>query len=108
MHDDEGAAAIGDHAAVQQVQRCRDHRRGQHVLDGDGVAIEGQRVQRRVAARGHRDLGELLGGRAVLVHVAPRHHRVEADGGGAVERLELIEIVAGDALARADGHPGRA
>ncbi len=39
-----------------------------------GSWILGRRVQRRVAARGDRDLGELLGGRAVLVHVALRDH----------------------------------
>ena len=108
MHDDERATTVGDHATVQQVQRRRDHRRREHVLDGHRLAIERERIERRMRARGHRDLGQLFGRRAVLVHVPARHHRVESDGRRAVQRLELVEIVAGDALARADGDAGRA
>ena len=35
---DERAAAVGDHAAVEQVQRVGDHPRVEHVVDGDRVA----------------------------------------------------------------------
>ena len=33
--DDQRAAAVGDHAAVEAVQRIADHRRLEHLLDGD-------------------------------------------------------------------------
>ena len=42
---DEGAGAVGDQAAVEQVQRAHLERRGEHVGDRDRVAVAGPRVQ---------------------------------------------------------------
>ena len=63
------AAAVGDHAAVELVQRVGDHAAREHVVDRDRVAVAGERVQARELAHADRDLGELLGRRAELVHV---------------------------------------
>ena len=92
--DDQRAAAVRDHAAVQQVQRRRHHARGQHVVHGDRIAELGGRIERGMAARGHRDLGQLLAGGAELVHVPLRGQCVVADRGRAVARLELFGRVA--------------
>ena len=41
-------------------------------VDRDRIAVQRVRVQARVLAHADGDLGELLGRRAELVHVAPR------------------------------------
>ena len=41
---DDGAAAVGDQAAHQHAERPGDHRRVQHVVDGDRVLEAGARV----------------------------------------------------------------
>ena len=51
----------------------------EHVVDGDRVAVHRVRVPARVLAGLHRDRRQLLGRRAVLVHVPLRGHRVRAD-----------------------------
>ena len=73
------AAAVGHQAAVELVQRLADHPRGEHVVDAERVARPRLRVELRPAPRRHGDLGQLLGGRAVLVHVPRRDQRVVAD-----------------------------
>ena len=59
--DHDRAAAVGDHAALEQVQRVRDHARLQHVLDRHLANVEklevrhrrdGFGVAHRVVARG--------------------------------------------------------
>ena len=35
VHDHERAAAVGDHAAVEAVERVGHHRRAEHVVDRD-------------------------------------------------------------------------
>ena len=77
--EDDAAAAVGDHAAVELVQRIGDEPRRQHVVDGDRVAVHRVGIAGRVLARLHRDRRELLGRGAVLVHVPLRGHRVRAD-----------------------------
>src|SRR5690606_17331858 len=88
--DDQRAAAVGDHAAVQTVQRVGDHRRVQHVLDGDHVTQHGVLVPLGVVAGRHLDPGQLLAGGAVLVHVARGAHGVGVVGGAAVDVLEAV------------------
>ena len=66
------------------MQRIRDHRRIQHFFDGDHVFQHGIRVVLRVMRSGDLDPCELLAGRAVFVHVAHRHHRIQVDGDRAV------------------------
>ena len=83
---DERPGAVGHEAAVEQVQRADLERRRQHVLDGDGLAVAGPRVQGRPLPGAHGDLGQLLGGRAELVHVARRGQRVGAHGRAAARR----------------------
>ena len=78
---DQGAAAVGDHAAVEPVQRVADHRRVQDLLDGDRVAEQGVGVVLGVLARRHLDLGQLGAGGAELVHVAPGGQGVLGGGG---------------------------
>ena len=79
-------------------RRGNDARR-EDVLDGDRIVELGRRVQRRMPARGDGDLGELLGGSAVLVHVAHRSHGVVADHRRAVRSLEGVGRVAERAAA---------
>ena len=74
--DDDRAAGVGDEAAVEQVEGVGDPAGGEDVVDGDRVAHHRFGVERRPLARGDGDLGELLVGRAVLVHVAHAGHRV--------------------------------
>ena len=63
--EDQRAAAIGDEAALEQVERVGDHPRFEHVLHGDRVAEAGARVPRRPLALHHGDHGELLVGQTV-------------------------------------------
>ena len=73
-HDRHRAIALL--AAVQQPQRLDDPTRALVVLQRDRLLVEpGVRVRGGVLAVGHRDSTEVLGGGAVLVHVAPRGHR---------------------------------
>ena len=87
--DDERAAAVADDAAVEPMQRVGDHRRVDDVLDGDDVAQHGVRVVLGVMRGGDLDPGELLAGRAELVHVAHGAHGVHVGGGRPVGKLEL-------------------
>ncbi len=82
-------AAVGDDAAVELVQRVGDHAGPDDVLDGQVVPVAGQRVELGVLPDADGDLGQLLGGRAELVHVALGDHGVGADQGVAERRLEL-------------------
>ncbi len=77
--EDDAAAAVGDDAAVELVQRIGDELGSEHVVDRDRIAVHRSRVAARVLTRLHRDRRELLGRRAVLVHVPLRGHRVRAD-----------------------------
>ena len=74
-----GPTPVRHHAAVEQVERIGDHPRRQHVVDGDRIAVLRHRVEPGVAAGGDGDLGQLLGRRPVLSHVARRRQRVRAD-----------------------------
>ena len=84
-HD--GTAALVDRAAVQQVQRIGDRPGRDHVLDGDvaPAAVHRQRVQGGSVPLRHRDLGQLLRGRAVFVEVPHGQGGVVGDPGGAVD-----------------------
>ena len=68
--DDKGRAAVGDRAAIENLQRRGDRPRGQHILDRDRIAELRARMQRRVPAQQHRELGKVRFGDAELVHVA--------------------------------------
>ena len=92
--DHQRAAAVADDAAIEQMQRRRNHARREHVLDRDRIAILRRRIHRRMQPHRHRDLGELLGRGAVVMHVALRDHRIRADRGGAEGNLVLIARVA--------------
>src|SRR5579864_606196 len=59
---DQAAAAIGDDAAIQPVQRIGNHRRVEHVLDGDDVGQHRVRIVLGVVRGGDLDPGELLAG----------------------------------------------
>ncbi len=70
-HDDR-RTAVALEAAVEQAKRIGDHARGVMLLDGERLAHHDIAVQHRVAARDHRDLGEVTRRRAVEFHVAAR------------------------------------
>ena len=97
--DHHRAAAIGDHAALEQVQRVGDHARAHHVRDRGLANLEELErshrrdrfgVSHRVITRRRGDLRELLARGAVLMHVAVRDHRVIRDQRHAAEALEII------------------
>ena len=73
-HDDRDAA-VGDEAAVEQVQRIDDHARGLMVRERDRVFHHRMLGQGSVAATVHRDPAELLACRAIERHVPPRADR---------------------------------
>ena len=95
--EDQGAAAIGDEAALQDAERVSDHFRVEHVLDGDRLLHRGARILRRPLALRHGDHGDLLMGDAVRLHVA--QHRDREHAGRPVDaerRFELaVEAVRG-------------
>ena len=86
-HHQEGPPAVGDHAAVEAMQRIGDHRRADHVLDGDDLAQQRVRVVLRVMRGGDLDPRQLLARGAELVHVAHRHHAITVDRGKGVRRV---------------------
>ena len=86
---DHGRTAVGDQAAVQHAQRRGDFLGGQNVRYRDRRALLGLGVQQRMGAMLHRDRGKLFGGRAVFVHVAPRHQRIGGGNADAERPLEL-------------------
>ena len=88
--DHHGSAAVGDDAAVVQVEGRGDHTGAHHVRDGYLVAEQGLGVHGSVVADGHSDLGELLRGGAELVHVPLGDHGVQSHGGQAVQFLEAV------------------
>ena len=87
--------AVGDHAAIEQVERIGDESRRQHVVDRDRVAVLRQRVEARVLAHRHRDLGQLLRRRTELVHVPGGGERVVADERVAPDRVRRAAVPIG-------------
>ena len=67
---DQGAAAVGDEAAFEQVERVGDHPRVHHVFHGDRIAERGPWVHARPLALHDGDHGQLLVRHPVLLHVA--------------------------------------
>jgi hypothetical protein len=87
-----GGAAVALQAAVEEAQRIGNHARILVILDADRRRHGGVTVERGVGARGHRDLGELAARRAVALHVAARHGRIELRRCDGTERhLELAD-----------------
>jgi len=93
---DQRAAAVGDDAAIHPVQRIGNHRRVEHVLDGDDLAQHRVLVVLRVMGCRDLDPGQLLAGGAELMHVAHSAHAVNVVRGGVVGGLE-IDLGAGRA-----------
>ena len=77
-HDDR-SAAIRDDAALQLVERVRDHPRPEDIVHRNGVAVHRVGVEACELPDADRDLRELLGLGAVFVHVPLCDHRVGAD-----------------------------
>ncbi len=71
------------------MERVRHHRRGQHVFDGEGLAVHGLGVGRGVGAGGHGDRRQLFGGGPELEHVPGRGQGVGGDDRPAVGGLVL-------------------
>ena len=101
--DADGAAAVGDDAAVEEMQRRRDDARRQHVGARDRIAVLRMRVAAGMAPHGHGDLRQLLGRRPELVNVALRRERVRVEHGRPERHLELVGRIAGGEAAGADG-----
>ena len=73
----------------QQSSRCSGlqiQRELTHVLDGHALFQERLRILRGVLAVGDLDVGDLLGGRAVVVHVAHERRREVLTGAAHAER----------------------
>jgi hypothetical protein len=87
--DDEGAAGIGDQAAVQHAQRIGDGLRVQHLSQRDRLLHVRVGMQQRMGAGVDRDVRHLLARGAVHVHVALGDHGVVARDRAAVGLLEV-------------------
>ncbi len=74
---------------MQLGKRISENGTALDVVDRDGLAVEGVRIERGVMPRGHRDLGQLLDRRPELDHVTARSHRVLRDQGETPGRVEL-------------------
>ena len=88
MRDDDGAAAVRHHAAIQLVQRRGDHRRGEHLFHGDDIGQHRMRVVLRVMRGRDLDPGKLFRGGAEFVHVPHGAHGVEIADHRTVGMLE--------------------
>ena len=73
--EDEGGPAVGGGTDLEQPQRVGHHGRGQHLVDGDLLAIARVGVGQPVARVLDLDLCEVLLGRAEAVHTAARVER---------------------------------
>ena len=88
---DEGDAAVGNEADVEQMIGLGDQRRILMILDGDRPAMHlGLGIHAGPGALRDRDGAELPAGRAVDRHVARRHPAVVADRAQIAERLAPI------------------
>ena len=105
--DDDGAAAIGDEAAVAHREGMAHHARGQHALDGQRLLLPRRRIEQRPLACGYCHGGHLLARGAELVHVARGGERVGARRHERLERrlvgvdLAHRRLLAADAALRA-------
>ncbi len=90
--DQQGLAAVGLLAAVEQVQRLDDPARFLMVFEGDGLVVEERLgIGGGVLAVGDGHTTEVLRGRAGLVHVAGREHRHPLRRGQQAERRRPAE-----------------
>src|SRR3546814_18711681 len=80
-HDDR-AAAVGDHAAVQAVQRVADHRGLHHLFDGDRLGQEGIGVELGVVRCRDLDIGQMLDSGERTSVVSGKSVSVRVDLGG--------------------------
>src|SRR3989304_299407 len=90
---DHGAAGVGDQAAVVDVEGVSHPAGGEDVVDGERVAHERPGVEPGPLAGGDGDLGELLVGGAVLVHVS--HAGEGVNGGCAADVVGRLELARG-------------
>ena len=79
-HHHHRSGTVRHQAAVVAAQGRGDQARFAVLLQGEGFAQLGIRVQGPVLAAGHSDGTELVAGGAVLAHVAPRNHGVTRRG----------------------------
>ena len=100
---DQGAAAVGDEAALQDAHRIGDHARVEHVGDRDRILHGRARVLRRPFALHDRHHRHLLLGDAVRLQVAQHGDREHAGRtGDAVRHFELaVEAIGADRTGRA-------
>ena len=98
-HDDRGAV-VGLDAAIEEVQRLADKAAVDDVLDREALFVIRLRVVRGVLAVEHLNVRDLLGRRAVIVHVAHEGRR-EALPGALPAIGAVVQHVAGDGRRRA-------
>ena len=79
LSQDQGGAAVGGGADLQQAERVGHHRGGQHLLGGDLLAVAGVGVREAVAGVLDLDGGEVVLGGAEQLHAAAG---VEGEVGG--------------------------
>ena len=102
--DDHGAAPVTDDAAIQQVKRIGDDPALHHVLNRDLLSHLRVRIQRCVTAHGHRDLGKLLRGRSVHLHVPSSNEGIASHRGQSVGGFEGTRRIESHAPAGSDRH----
>src|SRR2546427_6389288 len=78
LAQDDRRGSVGERCAVEQAERLRDPGRLQDRLERDFLLELSLGIQGAILVILHRDGGHLLPRRAVLVHVSPGHHRVQA------------------------------
>ena len=103
------AAAVGDEAAHQHAIRPGDHRRVQHVVDGDRILEAGARILCGPLTLDDRHHGQVFLGHAVGLHVAKHRHREHRRRADRAERhFELAHQTRGRARETAGADPGTA
>src|SRR5207248_1898758 len=98
--DDDRGRIVGLDAAIEEVQRLADEAAVDHVLDREALLVIGLRVVRGVARVKHLYMRDLLGRRAVIVHVAHKGRR-EALPGALPAIGAVVQHVARDRRRRA-------
>jgi hypothetical protein len=86
--DDDGAAAIAHHTAIEPVQRRGDDRRSEHIVQRDRLAQHRLRAVLRMQRSRHLDRRQLGRRGAELVRMALRHHGLEILRLRAIGQLE--------------------
>ena len=89
-NENHGGGAVADRRAVEKTKWIGDLRGREHLIDRDARMDLRARIEEAILVVFHRDARNLLARRTVLMHVRPRHHRVETGERDAVECFVLL------------------